>query len=78
MVTYNFQKLLYWKLGFPQVQFLLLITLKSESLAPIWPKSLSRGLPLYALRNNFMVTPKALCLLLGPNESRDIQCSDNW
>ena len=40
MVTYNFQKLLYWKRGFPQVQFLLLITFRSDSLALIWPKSL--------------------------------------
>ena len=27
---------------------------------------------------NFMVTPKALCLLLEPTEDRDIQCCDNW
>ena len=40
MVTHNFQKLLYWKRGFPQVQFLLLITFKSDSLALIRPKSL--------------------------------------
>ena len=32
IVTYNFQKLLYWKLGFPQVQCLLLIIFKSDSL----------------------------------------------
>ena len=32
MVTYNFQKLLYWKRGFPQFQFLLSITFKSDSL----------------------------------------------
>ena len=51
MVTYNFQKLLDWKRGFSQVQFLLLITFRSDSLALIWPKSLSRGRPLYALRN---------------------------
>ena len=25
-----------------------------------------------------MVTPKALCLLLGTNESKDTQCFDNW
>ena len=50
MATYNFQKLFYWKRGFPQVPFLLLITFKSDSLALIWPKSLSRGSPLYALR----------------------------
>ena len=43
MATSNFQKLLYCKQGFPQVQFLLLITFKSDSLALIWPKSLSRG-----------------------------------
>ena len=43
MVTYNFQKLLYRKRGFPQVQFYLLITFKSDSLALIWPKSLLRG-----------------------------------
>ena len=43
MVTYNFQKLLSWKRGFPQVQFLLLVTFKFDSLAQIWPKSLSRG-----------------------------------
>ena len=34
IVMYNFQKLLYWK---------LLITFRSDSLALIWPKSLSRG-----------------------------------
>ena len=45
------QKLLHWKRGFPQVQFLLLFTFKSDALALIWPKSLSRGRPLYALRN---------------------------
>ena len=27
---------------------------------------------------NFMVTPKAQCFLLGPNESRYNQCFDNW
>ena len=27
---------------------------------------------------NFMVIPKALCFLLGPNKSRDTQCFDNW
>ena len=27
---------------------------------------------------NFMVTPKALCLSLGPNEGRDTPCFDNW
>ena len=43
MVTYTFQKLLHWKRGFPQVQFLLLFTFKSDALALIWPKSLSRG-----------------------------------
>ena len=43
MVMYNFQKLLHWKRGFPQVQFLLLFTFKSDALALIWPKSLSRG-----------------------------------
>ena len=25
-----------------------------------------------------MVTTKALCLLLGPSESRDTQCFGNW
>ena len=29
-------------------------------------------------RINFMVTPKALSLLLGPDEGKDIQCFDNW
>ena len=72
MVTYNFEKLLSWKRSFPQVQFLLLITFKSDSLALIWPKSLSRGWPLYALRNQLYGNA------VGPNESRDTQCSDNW
>ena len=78
MVTYTFQKLLHWKLGFPQVQFLLLFTFKSDTLALICPKSLSRGWSYTRYGINFMVTPKALCLLLGPNESRDSQCFDNW
>ena len=51
MVTYTFQKLLHWKRGFPQVQFLLLFSFKSDALALIWTKSLSRGWPLYAIRN---------------------------
>ena len=76
MVTYTFQKLLHWKLGFPQVQFLLLFTFKSDTLALICPKSLSRGWSYTRYEINFMVTPKALCLLLGPNESIDTQCFD--
>ena len=51
MDTYTFHKLLHWKRGFPQVQFLLLFTFKSDAVALIWPKSLSRGWPLYALQN---------------------------
>ena len=27
---------------------------------------------------NLMVTPKAIFFLLRPNESRDVQCFDNW
>ena len=63
MVTYNFQKLLYRKRDFPRVQFLLLITFKSGSLAPIWPKSLSRGWPLYALRNQLCGNAESLMSL---------------
>ena len=82
-MTYNFQKLLYWKRRFPQVQFLLLITFKSDSLR--WYALHWYGQKVYHVDDhyarygiNFMVTPKALCLLLGPNESRDTQCFDNW
>ena len=79
MVTYTFQKLLHWKQGFPQVQFLL-FTFKSDALS-----STDMAKKVYHVDDhytrygiNFMVTPKAPCFLLGPNESRDTQCFDNW
>ena len=43
IVRHTFQTLLHWKRGFPQVQFLLLVTFESYALTLIWPKSLSRG-----------------------------------
>ena len=42
IVMYTFQKLLHWKRGFTQVQFLL-FTFKSYALTRIWLKGLSRG-----------------------------------
>ena len=69
MVTYTFQKLLHWKRGFPQVQFLLLFTFKSDSLALISQKVYRVDDHYTRYEINFMVTPKALCLLLGPKES---------
>ena len=59
MVTYTFQQFLHWKRDFPQVQFLLLITFKSDAVALIWPKNLSRGRPLYALRNQLYGNTKS-------------------
>ena len=43
IVMHTFQKLLHWKRGFTQVQFLLLFTFKSYALTRIWLKGLSRG-----------------------------------
>ena len=77
-MTHTFQTLLYWKRGFPQVQFLLLFTFKSHAQTLIWLKSLSRDDHYMCYKINFMVTPEALCLLLGPNESRDAHCFDKW
>ena len=72
---YTFQTLLHYKRGFPQVQFLF--TFKSYALTLIWLKSLSRGWPLYALRNLLYDNTESPVFLLGPNESRDTQRFDN-
>ena len=51
-----------------EVQVLLLFTFKSYALTLMWPKSILRDDNYTRYGINFMVTPKALCLLLKTND----------